>query len=59
MAQGKSGGGNTGKSGGASKGGAGSPGKGRAPNGFPGGNWPSTKSNVISGFNRGNGQPKS
>jgi hypothetical protein len=35
---------------------AGSPGRGRAPNGFAGGNWPST-SGAKSGGNRGNAVP--
>lgn len=36
---------------------AGSPGRGRAPNGFPGGNWPSTVPNAVSGGVRGNATP--
>lgn len=35
---------------------AGSPGRGRGPNGFPGGNWPST-TGAKSGGNRGNAAP--
>jgi hypothetical protein len=35
---------------------AGSPGEGRGPNGFPGGNWPST-TGAKSGGNRGNTTP--
>lgn len=35
---------------------AGSPGRGRAPNGFYGGNWPSTTGRT-SGVNRGNAAP--
>jgi hypothetical protein len=48
-----------GKGGGQGKGGsrAGSPGRGRAPNGFPGGNWPSTVERGISGGNRGKAVP--
>jgi hypothetical protein len=36
---------------------AGSPGRGRAPNGFYGGNWPSTVTNVGSGSGRGSATP--
>lgn len=36
---------------------AGSPGRGRVPNGFYGGNWPSTVTNGISGGKRGNATP--
>lgn len=47
----------SGKSGG-SNGRAGTPGNGRAPNGFAGGNWPSTVTGVVSGRNRGNAPTK-
>jgi hypothetical protein len=53
------GGNDSGKGGGQGKGGsrAGSPGRRRAPNGFPGGNWPSTVHGGISSVNRGNAIP--
>lgn len=49
----------SGNGGGEGKGGsrAGSPGRGRAPNGFYGGNWPSTVENGISGGKRGKAPP--
>lgn len=60
MAQGNKGGSNGKTNGntGGSNGRAGSPGNGRAPNGFAGGNWPSTVTGVGSGGNRGNAPTK-
>lgn len=50
MSKGSNGGGSKGGSSGGTKGGGG----GRPSNGFPGGNWPSTKTGIPSGGNRGN-----